>query len=266
MDGHETGRELLTQQMAVWKMACDAVATGNEALVALHREATAGRPYSVAVMDAESLGTSTAEFAATLAKDPLLSRTRLVWLVHYAYRANESLGSGADSTYARKPVRQSLLWEAMGRVLTGPAPQAVSPKAPATTVEPKYFRILLAEDNVPNQKVAIHFLRKLGYTADVVSNGAEALETTARAPYDLILMDCHMPVMDGYEAAARLREREGHSRRTVIVAMTANALQGDRDACFAAGMDDYLTKPVDLSNLKTVLETWLKPAAQNSSH
>jgi CheY-like chemotaxis protein/anti-sigma regulatory factor (Ser/Thr protein kinase) len=131
-------------------------------------------------------------------------------------------------------------------------------RAAAEDVSPKHGRILVVEDNAVNQMVAVRLLEKLGYSADIAANGIEALSAVQRMSYDLLLMDCQMPEMDGFEATIRLRQREaGPGTHVPIIAMTANAMAGDRESCIAAGMDDYIAKPVRIEELKAKLQQWL---------
>jgi CheY-like chemotaxis protein len=154
-----------------------------------------------------------------------------------------------------KPVKASQLYEAILAVLardpkvTAPAP----PEAERARVEAGSLRILLAEDNAVNQKLALALLSKLGYEADVAGNGLEALEALEREPYDVVLMDVQMPELDGLETTRRIRARWPADARPRIVAMTANAMEEDRDACFAAGMDDYVAKPIRPEELAAAL-------------
>jgi CheY-like chemotaxis protein len=144
----------------------------------------------------------------------------------------------------------------------GLAMDRVAATVPAPTVNgPVKVRVLLAEDNLVNQKVALIMLKKMGIEADVVATGVEALDALVGVSYDLVLMDCQMPEMDGFEAARRIRERERGSRRLPVVAMTANAMMGDRERCLEAGMDDYIPKPVRVDALHHALSRWLPAGA-----
>jgi CheY-like chemotaxis protein len=171
------------------------------------------------------------------------------------------------AAYLTKPVRQSQLFDCLMLVM-GTSRQTVG--SPSQTTRPLIDcyrlaqvkaeaqpRILVAEDNPINQKLAVRLLEKLGYRADVANNGHEVVEALGRIPYAAVLMDCQMPQMDGYEATAAIRQRESSSRHIPIIAMTANAMQGDRERGLAAGMDDYLTKPVGAEALAAVLRRWI---------
>jgi len=165
---------------------------------------------------------------------------------------------GLFTAYLSKPLRQSHLFDTLAGLFS---PNDAA-KAVVTTVKPKMdagmakrhpLRILLAEDNVVNQKLAMRLLQQMGYRADLASNGVEAVESVARQVYDVVLMDVQMPEMDGLEAARQITTRWQNLERPRIVAMTANAMQGDREACLAAGMDDYITKPIRVDQLVEAL-------------
>jgi CheY-like chemotaxis protein len=164
-----------------------------------------------------------------------------------------------------KPVRQSILLDSIVSSLAGRSEPTEAPvptrSAPANRAG---LRVLVVEDNSVNQRVALVQLKKIGYEADAVANGLEALDALDRIPYGLVLMDCQMPEMDGFEATREIRKREKDNRRTPIVAMTANALEGDREKCVAAGMDDYISKPVKPQDLARVLEQWGSPVDSKS--
>jgi polar amino acid transport system substrate-binding protein len=165
------------------------------------------------------------------------------------------------AAYLVKPIGQSQLYDALSDAVHTRS-RDVEPVTPASEVTPRSERVLIVEDNQVNQRLAVKQLQRLGFDADTVSNGREAVAAQAKRPYDLIFMDVQMPVMDGFEASAEIRRGEIRSRRHVtIVAMTANALREDREACLAAGMDDYVSKPVSLAALRDIMDRWLPEPA-----
>jgi two-component system, sensor histidine kinase and response regulator len=184
----------------------------------------------------------------------------IVALLSQAKRAElETIENQLKIRVLVKPVRASSLRGAlMGtseRVLRG------EPKTQVLPVEMGVRgRVLIAEDNVVNQKVAVRLLKKLGLTADVVNNGQEAVQAVAKSQYDCVLMDCQMPEMDGFQATAAIRAMDGPRARTLVFAMTANAMEGDRERCLVAGMDDYISKPVKLEEFAAMLTRWARRA------
>ena len=158
-----------------------------------------------------------------------------------------------------KPIKASRLFDAIAICLGANEPVAVEPtsvEVDTDTVPSRSLRILLAEDNLINQKVACKQLESLGFSVQVVANGNEVLAAMDEQPFDVVLMDCQMPLLDGYAATQEIRQREGQERHTIVIAMTASALAEDRDRCIAVGMDDFISKPVRREALKAVLERW----------
>jgi CheY-like chemotaxis protein len=180
----------------------------------------------------------------------------------------QALAAGIDG-YLVKPVRMSLLYDCLAAVMASTKhwpPTATRLTARSERKPPGEHgpRVLLAEDNLVNQTLGLRMLERLGCSVDVVSNGREAVAAVARAEYALVFMDCQMPEMDGFEATAAIRQAETGVRRVPIIALTASAMQGDREACLAAGMDDYLSKPLGLRDLERMLRRWQGSATNMS--
>jgi CheY-like chemotaxis protein len=206
--------------------------------------------------------------ARTIKSDPAIAATRLIMLTSLGQRfTKEELAAAGIEAYLVKPVHPTRLFDTLVAISGGqPAEPARSGPAtvlPATPLPVFTLRVLVAEDNQVNQRIAVAQLKKFGCTVDVVANGLEVLEALSRLKYDLIFMDCQMPEMDGYEATKTIRELEQQHPHACqwkvpmpIVAMTANAMLGDREVCLTSGMDDYLSKPIRPSELQSVLERW----------
>jgi PAS domain S-box-containing protein len=259
-----TNRAILHAHAQAWSAHDESAPTGALGLVLLREAAARGEPFDVALVDHDLPDMDAAVFARAVHADDLVEGVRMVLM---APLGADTLEQRAlfDATQA-KPVRRSALYRTVVRALHRERDEDARPPTPAgadqvASPPQRARRILVAEDNIVNQKVALRILAKLGYSADAVANGTEALEALGRIPYDLVLMDCLMPVMDGYEATSAIRVNEGEERHTPIVAMTANAMHGDRERCLAAGMDDYLSKPVRPDDLADVIQRWLTAPA-----
>src|SRR4028118_1740851 len=253
------------------------VKDGPNALEMLRSARESGKPYDLAILDMQMPEMDGLELARKIKADPSISPTNLVMLTSSGFRgeAREAEDTGIDA-YLTKPVKQSQLFDAIAMVMGAPAEKALAPEGKERKLVTRHglqeakdrsrIRILVAEDNQINQKVAVRMLEKLGYRADVAANGLEALEALSRIPYAAILMDVQMPEMDGYEATAEIRRREkGEARSTPIIAMTANAMQGDREKALEAGMDDYVPKPVKPDELEAALERWIPQEKESAS-
>jgi PAS domain S-box-containing protein len=266
VDDHETSRTALQHLLAAWGLDQQLEPAGDAALATLRREAARGRPFEIVLIDATLPGMEGLTLARAIKSDPRIAGARLIMLTTLDRKDDlESFRESGVDDYLTKPVKQKSLFDALlGVIESEEGPRAImsglvamhGEREPAEAAPPaeQMLRILIAEDNPVNQKVALHQLLKLGYRAEAVDNGRLALEALEREPYDLIFMDCQMPELDGYATTAEIRRRDGAARHTWIVAMTAHTLEGDREKCLAAGMDDYVSKPVKVEALRAAIE------------
>lgn len=269
VDDNESNRNVLRLQLKSWQARNDMAASGAEALAMLRSAAAEGNPYEVVILDMMMPAMDGLELARRIKSDPSISHARLLMLTSLGqYGGIEEAGRSGVQICLTKPVRRSQLHKALVE-LTGNRPEPVPNSAQFNCVKEKRShpgcRILLVEDNPTNRQVGRAMLSQLGYSADMASNGVEALEALSRDySYSLIFMDCQMPLMDGFEATKKIRALEvshGLDRRPSripIIALTAHALKEDRDQCLAAGMDDYLSKPFNINQLDAILTHWLK--------
>jgi signal transduction histidine kinase/chemotaxis response regulator CheB len=274
VDDNATTRQILRHQIFAWKLQRGSAASGHEALRVLRAAVAEGHPYDLALLDMEMPEMDGLTLARAIKSEPAIAGTRLITLAplgHALTDANMQL-AGIDASLS-KPVKQSHLFDCLVTVIGNrEATNLWAPRpgtAPLPQISAEIFarlqgtRILLAEDNAVNQKVALALLKKLGCSADAVGNGIEVIQALQRIPYDLILMDCQMPEMDGLEASRLIRRRElenpvacSWKPPVYIIALTAGAMLGDREKCLAVGMDDYVSKPVRLAELQGAFERW----------
>jgi PAS domain S-box-containing protein len=262
VDDSKAQCRILREQLERWGLKVLCPEGGENALQLLRDEAAASRPIRVLISDLEDPRMDGLTLAQRVRETPALVGTRLLMLTTLGHRLSAPmLQTTGIAACLMKPVRQSRLFDTLVNIMSGRTDsRAAGAGSSVLPLENRpHLRVLLAEDNIVNQRLALRQLKKLGYHADAVANGNEVLQALAQIPYDVILMDCHMPELDGYKAAQKIRETEqqaigGLKSSPYIIALTANALQGDRERCLAVGMNDYLTKPVSLAGLQDVLQ------------
>ncbi len=279
-DNNKTNREVLEQQFTSWGMDYYSIDNGKKALRSIQDASQQGNPFSLVVLDSQLSGMDGITLARKINNDPDISDTKIIMLssVGNMEETGQWLMAGIES-YLSKPVRQNELYESVYKALISDEENNNQPEQKNVTPhEEKSFNlqghILVAEDNIVNQELVREMLLSLGCTVDVMDNGRLAFEAISdnlldnfQQPYDLILMDCQMPEMDGFEATQTLRQWEGQQKvlqRIPIVALTANAMEGDRDKCIAAGMDDYMTKPFTIDQMGAMLHRWLPLLAKEN--
>ncbi len=261
VDDNATNRLILRQQLASWGLQPDEAEDAPSALARIREAAARGESYDLVILDLNMPDMDGLELARAIKVDPATAHARL-FLLSSSGRVPKDVAveSGLAGSLS-KPVRQSELFNCLIEGLQMDAsPTADDADTPATGDARSCDRgsVLLVEDNKMNQLVATRVLARLGYDCEVANDGQEALDAIAAGNYDAVLMDCQMPVMDGYEATRRLRRDEaGTGRRLPVIAMTAAAMQGDRETCLAAGMDDYITKPIRPDTIAETLRRWI---------
>ena len=282
VDDHPTNRRILELYAKNWGVRCLLAENGSEALAQLRAMATQNDACDLAIIDMHMPGMDGLALARAIKADPALAPTRLVLLTSHGQRGDATAAHAAGyAAYLTKPVHEAQLYECLTTVAQPPAEAPteagrITGHTPSSELVTRHSlaeakarvstRILVAEDNLINQKVAARMLEKLGYRVDLVANGLEVLNALTDIRYAAVLMDCQMPEMDGFEATAEIRRKEGANDHLPIIAMTANAMPEDKDRCLAAGMDDYISKPVQSKVLAEILSRWVRgPASRPNS-
>lgn len=262
IDDNATNRTLLGHQLRNWGITQQSADSGIDGLNLLHQAASAGKPFDLAILDMHMPNMDGLEVARLIKKDPVLCQTKLVMLTSVGIRGDAAQAKKAGiKIYLTKPVRQTDLYNSLvALVADNSGEEAMITQYSLEKEVPSFnARVLLAEDNMVNQHVAKAAIQKLGCSVDLAQNGIEAISQIETNSYDIIFMDCQMPAMDGYEATTIIRQQEQsrQTKRTPVIALTANALSGDREKCLAFGMDDYISKPFSQERIAAVLTQWL---------
>jgi two-component system, sensor histidine kinase and response regulator len=258
VDDSQTNLDILTSYLQAWGCLCDTARGGDMALSLMHAVTKVGAPFDLLITDMRMPRMDGAELGLCVQRDPALKGTAMVMLTSQGLRGEAAkMKSIGFTAYLTKPIRRSQLFDCLVTVVGGRREVAEGGKPQLVTrhsiVEDKKrrIRILLAEDNSVNRKLALHLLEKFGFQADAVANGREAVQALEMAPYDLVLMDLQMPEMDGIEATRAIRDTTAKvkNREVPIIALTAHAMNGDRERCLREGMNDYVAKPIEPEEL-----------------
>ncbi|HMK44940.1 MAG TPA: ATP-binding protein [Dissulfurispiraceae bacterium] len=270
VDGNVTNRTILSEQLDAWGLGYLAAENGGKAIELMREAARGGSAYDLMIMDVETSEIAAQEIERLIATDPVFAETGIILLVPLGQTVWPEK-SPVNACILLKPVRQSALYNCLAAAAkhaqnTSQPPHPARPADHIANMPQFDSRVLLVEDNEVNQLVGLNMLKNLGCSVDVAGDGLRALEMLDKNPYDLVFMDVQMPVMDGFEAVRRQREKEASAgsaarRHAVIIAMTAHALSEDRQKCIEAGMDDYLDKPYTRDELATVMKRWLPEKA-----
>jgi signal transduction histidine kinase/DNA-binding response OmpR family regulator len=272
VDDDPVNRHVLCEQIQDWGLRCESARSGQEALFDLLAAKIQGEPFQFVILDFSLPSMNGEELGLAIKADPRIADTLLLVLTSSGQPGDASrFQKDGFSAYLVKPVCAAVLYDALSGVwashLEGRTTEIVTRHSLAeqraignlpVNENNATLRVLLAEDDIVNQKVAVRKLEKLSCRVDVAANGQEAVEMWEKLPYDLVFMDCNMPEMDGYEATRAIRFRESTDKHTPIIAMTANAMKEDHERCLESGMDDYLSKPVQPGKLTEILERWVQ--------
>jgi two-component system sensor histidine kinase/response regulator len=257
VDDNDTNRLILADQLGAWGIRTEAVGTGERALRALRDAVDVEDPYDFALLDFCMPVMNGLDLAGRISAEATLAGTGLVLLTSAMDVTTDQARAAGVTESLTKPVRLSQLHTALQNVQSQARKDGGGAKEASAAAAGNRGHLLVVEDNATNQLVAVGILTSLGFTTEVAGNGLEALQALDRRAFAAVLMDCHMPVMDGYTATRQIRQDEGAARHTPIIAMTAGAVLGDRELCLEAGMDDYVSKPVTPESIDIVLTRWL---------
>ncbi len=257
LSSNHTEQKNLKKYLSTWKTKVDTAVSGAKALHMIREKSLNKDPYKIVLLDMDISDMEGLAFALKIKSDHDMISPKLIALTSLSQPLEQDVIREAGiAACLTRPIKQSSLFDSLMSVIDELKPAGPDKQAAALHTKQKFFRILVAEDNPVNQRVAQLQLQKLGYTPHIVNSGQEAIEEIENHRYDLVFMDCQMPQMDGYQATKIIRELEGEDRHTPIVAMTANALGGDRKKCMEAGMDDYMSKPIKVDTLAAVIAKW----------